>query len=373
MDVEITNADRPKLYHILVSKESESFPLPSDTAPLMVLFDKGTQILKSVEFKKDKKEWLYQLKNAAEVADRADAAVALGKIKNDDEVVAALGDALRTTRLTACASPQPRRSANSAALLPPSNSSIHSQPSPRSRGSATALSQALGNFKDDAAIDAKLEAVARDDSSYRARAAALQALGRMKAPMPMTRSIAAVTAIRPMDSCATPLCVPSARSATTKPCRFSAIGPRPAKTWIPAKPPSSAWPAFRKTTRKSPIKLPDISRIPTFRIRLSAIFALGSRGDASAIPALEALLKSNDLSIEMAPMIKGQIERLKNPKAKGRPCGEMEEEGGADAEEASAKPAEDQRLSHLEQLVQEMNDRLKSMESRLPPAPPPNK
>jgi HEAT repeat protein len=111
---------------------------------------------------------------------------------------------------------------------------------------------------------------------------------------------------------------------------------------------------------------------PHFPIRLSAIFALGSRGDAAAIPALEALLKNNDLSIEMAPMIKGQIERLKNPKAKDRPFGEMEEEGGADAEEASAKPTEDQRLSHLEQLIQEMNERLKSMESRLP-SPPPNK
>jgi len=84
-------------------------------------------------------------------------------------------------------------------------------------------------------------------------------------------------------------------------------------------------------------------------------------------------LKGNDLSIEVAPMIKGQIERLKNPKAKGRPYGQVEEEeGGADAEEPTAKPTEDQRLSHLEQLIQEMNERLKSMESRLPP-PPPNK
>ncbi|MFI5097750.1 MAG: hypothetical protein ACHQT6_07225 [Candidatus Acidiferrales bacterium] len=70
-------------------------------------------------------------------------------------------------------------------------------------------------------------------------------------------------------------------------------------------------------------------------------------------------------------MIKGQIERLKNPKAKGRVPGPFEEEEtGAEGEEASAKPTEDQRLSHLEQLVQEMNERLKSMESRLPlPAP----
>jgi HEAT repeat protein len=102
---------------------------------------------------------------------------------------------------------------------------------------------------------------------------------------------------------------------------------------------------------------------PHFPVRRSSILALGSRGDASVIPALEALLTSNDLSIEMAPMIKEQIERLKNPGFKGDPGphGEME----AESAEAGAKGGEDQRLSHLEQLVQEMNERLKAIEGRL--------
>ena len=42
--------------------------------------------------------------------------------------------------------------------------------------------QALGNFKDDTAVVAKLESVAKEDSSYRARASALQSLGKMKPP-----------------------------------------------------------------------------------------------------------------------------------------------------------------------------------------------
>jgi len=41
---------------------------------------------------------LYQLKNASDLSDRADAVVALGKIRNDEEVVAALGDALRNDK-----------------------------------------------------------------------------------------------------------------------------------------------------------------------------------------------------------------------------------------------------------------------------------
>jgi len=57
---------------------------------------------------------------------------------------------------------------------------------------------------------------------------------------------------------------------------------------------------------------------PHFPVRMAAISALGGRGDATAIPALEALLKSDDLSIEMAPMIKGQIARLKKPRTQSR-------------------------------------------------------
>src|SRR5256885_10867341 len=38
------------------------------------------------------------VKNATDLADRADAVVALGKMKNDDEVVAVLGDILRNDK-----------------------------------------------------------------------------------------------------------------------------------------------------------------------------------------------------------------------------------------------------------------------------------
>jgi HEAT repeat protein len=103
---------------------------------------------------------------------------------------------------------------------------------------------------------------------------------------------------------------------------------------------------------------------PHFPVRMASVFALGARGDASAIPALEALLKSNDLSIEMAPRIKAQIEMLKNP-GKGGPGRGMGP--GQEAQQASAKAGDDERLSHLEKLVEEMNDRLKSIEGRLPP------
>ena len=101
---------------------------------------------------------------------------------------------------------------------------------------------------------------------------------------------------------------------------------------------------------------------------MAAIYALGGRGDASAIPALEALLKNDDLSIEMAPMIKGQIARLKKP-ADGKQGASV---GSGDADEESAeaggeKLTTEQRLDKLEHLLQDMSERLKSMDKRLPP------
>ncbi len=106
---------------------------------------------------------------------------------------------------------------------------------------------------------------------------------------------------------------------------------------------------------------------PHFPVRMTSIFALGTRGDASAVPALEALLKSNDLSIEMVPMIKQQIDRLKNPSAKNGPQRDFGDEDGFSASEETTapRPAEDQRLTRLEQLLQQMNERLKAIESRL--------
>ena len=76
------------------------------------------------------------------------------------------------------------------------------------------------------------------------------------------------------------------------------------------------------------------------------------------------MLQSKNLSIEMQPTIKEQIERLKNPMAKGGAHGMMSEDA-----KGGEKAGGDDRLVHLEQLVQEMNSRLKEIEKRLPPAP----
>src|SRR5260370_4453938 len=98
VDVEITTASGAKSHKIDVSKDTETFSLPSNVPPLMLLFTKPAPLLTPPAFRKEKKEWLFQLKNATELADRAEAAQALAKLKNDDEAVAALGSALSTDK-----------------------------------------------------------------------------------------------------------------------------------------------------------------------------------------------------------------------------------------------------------------------------------
>jgi len=368
VEVEITTGSGPKLYNVTVVKEKQTFSLPAESAPLMVLFDKGGHILKSADFHKEKKEWLYQLKNAAEVADRADAVTALGKLKNDEEVVAALGETLRNdkawgVRATAADTLGKLDGASATKLLLAAVDS-NDKPWVRSR-----VVSALGNFKDDAAVAAKLNAIAQQDDSYRARAAALQALGRLKGPNVLATLDAAVGGDSPDGFL---------RNAALR--SLGSLGEEKAVPLLlqwsaPGKPINSRTAAINSLGRLQKDNQDITKQIAAylseahFPVRMAAIYALGGRGDATAIPALEALLKSDDLSIEMVPMIKGQIARLKKP-AGGKASGSY---GDGDAGEESSERSDgervttEQRLEKLEHLLQEMSERLKSIEKRLPP------
>ncbi|HKW65270.1 MAG TPA: M1 family aminopeptidase [Candidatus Acidoferrum sp.] len=369
--VEITTSSGPKLYDITVSKAEQVFTFPADSAPLMVLFDKGGQILKSAEFHKEKKEWLYQLKNASEFADRADAAVALGKIKGDEEVVSALGAALHNDKfwgLRATAAEALGRIGGGAAskqLLEALNSA--NEPWLRNH-----IVSALGNFKDDPAIAAKLTAIAKDDNSYRSRAAALQDLGRLKSPGALATLETAVSGDSPDGY------LRNAALRALGPLGEDKAVPLLQQWSAPGKPIDSRTAAIRslasleKSNKDITKQIAGYLSEPHFPVRMASIFALGGRGDATAVPALEALLKSDDLSIEMVPMIKEQIARLQKPAAK---AGAVGAEGGLAGDETASEKAGDsaavlQRLDKLEHLVQEMNERLKSFETRLPPPKP---
>jgi aminopeptidase N len=360
-DIAITTSTGTREYPITVSKAEEAFALPADSAPLMVLFDKGGHILKQAEFHKEKKEWLYQLKNANEFSDRADAVWALAKLKDDPDVDGPVGETMRGdkawgVRATAADALGERKTPAAAKeLLEALNTA--SEPWVRNR-----IATALGNFKDNLQVIAKLEMVAKDDKSFRARAAALQALGKLKAPNALATLNAAVAADSPdgfLRNAALRAMGPLGDDkavATLK--EWAAVG-KPVETRQAA---VYSLGRVQKDDKQITRQIEGYLTEPRAPLRFSAIYALGERGDVSAVPALESLLSRNDLSIEMVPMIKGQIARLKkgpSKKAQGDEAGEGEPNEAGDQ-------SVNQRLERLEKMLQEMTDRLKNIEERLP-------
>jgi aminopeptidase N len=360
VDVEITTASGAKAHPITVSKAEETFQFQADSAPLMVLFDKGGHVLKSAEFHKEKKEWIYQAKNATELADRGDAVDALGKLKEDSDAIQTLGEVLKSDkawgiRATAADVLGGTKSPAAAKLL---LEALNSANEPWLRNRVVA---ALGNFKENGEVIGKLNAIAKDDASYRARASALQALGKLKAPTALETLQEAVkadspdaflrnAALRSMGELGDDKAVPTLRE-------WAAVGKRIDTRQAAI----GSLARLDKNNKEITQQIAGYLMEKHFPVRFSAIFALGTRGDASAIPALEEMLKSDDLSIEMEPVIKGQIARLK--KAQGNAAGDAE--GGEKAEGDSA--AMSKRLDRLEHLLQEMSERLKAIEEKLPP------
>ncbi len=204
-----------------------------------------------------------------------------------------------------------------------------------------------------------MSAVAKEDKSYRAQAAALQALGKLKAPGALDTLNAAVKSDSPDAFLRNAALRAMGELGDDKAVSTALEWSAPGKQIETRQAAISALARLDKNNKE--ITQTIASYLPENHapIRFSAIFALGTRGDASAVPALENLLKSNDLSIEMAPMIKGQIARLKKEPGQGG----MQAQGGEKPEGDSAAVAK--RLERLEKLIQEMSERLKSIEEKL--------
>ena len=309
IDVEITTAGGRKNYPIEVNQATQSFTFPADSAPKMVLFDKGDKILKSLDFKKSPAELIYQLKNAEAVTDRADAAVALGNVKDNSEVVPALGEAaqhdpfwgVRIEALRALG--KIGGSGAEQAILPELRDE-----KPWVREIAV---QQLGNFKDDSSLPAKLDVIASNEVAYRVRAAALNALASMKAPDAYDTLVTAVKTNTPDN--------------VVRDAALEALGKLGNDKAVPV---LLEWSATGQDTRTRQIAIMAVARLdkknkditkalvsylhePNFDIRFWSLFAIGGRGDMDAVAPLEDMLKSQDLTASERTMIEDQISELK--------------------------------------------------------------
>jgi|HubBroStandDraft_1064217.scaffolds.fasta_scaffold00307_11 aminopeptidase N len=316
VEIEIATVGGRKTSTIQVSQADETFTLPAESVPQMVLFDKGDNILKSLEFKKDAAALIYQLKNAETVPDRADAALALGAIKDNSDVVAALGNAAQHDPFWGI------RAESLRALGKIGGSPAEKQiltalndPKPWVRQVAA---QELGGFTDDASLGPQLTEIATNDKAYRVRAAALNALGEIKAPNAYDVLTAAVKLDSPDDTLRNGALEGLGSLADDRSVplllEWSALG-KPFETRGAAIGAVAGLDTRNKTITKTLI---SYLQEPYIDIKYAALFAVTKRGDPDAIAPLEAMLKSGDLSLGAAPYIEMQIDALK-AKAAGKP------------------------------------------------------
>jgi aminopeptidase N len=310
IQVEIATASGRKTYPIEVSRADETFTLPADGAPLMVVFDKGDRILKKVEFDKSTDLWIYQLKNGESAPDRAEAASALAGDRDDPRAVAALGEAalhdpfwgIRVEALRALG----RTGGNDseARVL----AVLNGEKEPWVRDVAARV---LGNFREDASLASRLADVASNDPAYRVRAAAIESLAAIKAPNAFDILVASVNADSPDnilrraalgafgllgDDRSVPMLLEWSAAGKPPRCRQAAIG---AMAGVKRK---------DKTITDALVSYLQDSR---FDIRLEAIFALGARGDQDAVAPLEQMLKSGRLTQGEEPYIEESLAALK--------------------------------------------------------------
>ena len=362
VDIAITTAGGEKVFPVEVSKADETFSFAVDGPPLMVLFDKGDKILKSLDFQKSTEEWIRQLQTAQDVPDRADAAVALGNIKDNDAVMSALGEAARRDRFWGVRNEALRalgRINSPAARKQVLAALSNEQPWVR----LVAVEQ-LGHFQNDEETIKRLQTIYKDDKAYSVRGAALQSLAQDKGSGTTALLEKALSTSSPDDVL---------RRASLRAMGMlgdNAVVPSLLEWSSPGKPSLLRGIAIGALGRVD-LKNHDITarlisylNQSSFDIRYASIFALGHRGDPAAIEPLETLLKSGQLSISVPHELEGLIEQLKaqnaahkDPPAAGQKI--------SDATGAGNNQIVADRLDRLERQMTEMNDRLRRIEASL--------
>ncbi|HXW18543.1 MAG TPA: HEAT repeat domain-containing protein, partial [Candidatus Acidoferrales bacterium] len=375
IDIEVATAGGRKTFPIDVSKVDETFSFSLDGAPLMVIFDAGNKILKSVEFNRDPAALLYQLKSAESISNRADAATALGQVKGNDDVLAALSAAAASDPFWGVRNEALRAlgEIGGAAAEKRVEAAIADEKQPWVREVAV---EQLGSFKD-ASLGTELAKIAATDPAYRVRAAALQSIAQSKSPNALEVLTAAMQTDSPDDTLrraalrafgdlgddkAAPLVLEWSALGKPLPLRAAAV--------------SSLGQLDRKNKEITHALISYVNEGHR-DVRFPAVFALGRRGDPEAIPALEEYIKNNGVSGGFARMIRGQIEAIQaEANGKGQASGRGEgggrrgAGGNADAQAAGSESNEDiaRSVERIEHQLDEMNARLQKIESQLGPS-----
>jgi len=176
IDIEIVTESGRKTNRVTVDKQNQDFYFPMDSRPLMVVFDKGDRLLKTLKFNKSKEELIYQLKNDTDINGRGFAAQGLAEFGSDEAVIKALKDALLADKYWYPSSEAAEALGNlksqaALAVL------VDGYKSPNSKV-RRAVVTALGNYSIPQVVDLLQKAI-NSDSSYYTQAAAITSVAKI--------------------------------------------------------------------------------------------------------------------------------------------------------------------------------------------------
>jgi aminopeptidase N len=366
VDVEVATASGKHIFPIDVKKADETFTFTIDGTPQMVIFDQGQKVLKHLEFQRDPSMLTYQLKNAEAAVDRADAAKALGEmksaIKENDQVISALGeaathDAFDGVRIEAARALGSIGGTNAEKLIV--SALANDKPWVRD-----VVVKQFVNFKDDPGVGSKLADLSAHDKAYRVRGAALETLGRTKAPLAYDVLVDAVKSDSPDDTLrrhalmglgelgdkrAVGLLLEWSAQGKPLPIREAAI---------------ESLAGLDSTDKQITKTLVGYLDGPEASLSPRVIEALGKRGDPDAIPALEAVL-TREKTDPFSPFISMQIDAIRE-KASGKQAEGSAANGGAEPNLGNGESAADVMgaIARLQRELDEMNARLAKIESQ---------
>ena len=90
VDIEIWIRSNPTTYRVVIEKPEEKFEFPAYQQPQCVIFDKGSKILKKLNFERSIEEYVFQSLNATNAVDRIQAVRELQWYSNSDLAVRTL-------------------------------------------------------------------------------------------------------------------------------------------------------------------------------------------------------------------------------------------------------------------------------------------
>jgi hypothetical protein len=181
--------------------------------------------------------------------------------------------------------------------------------------------QELGGFTEDASLGPQLTAIATNDKGYRVRAAALNALGDIKAPNAYDVLSAAVKLDSPDDTLRNGALEGLGSLADDRSVPLLLEWSAPGKAFDTRGAAIAAVAALDTKNKTITKTLISYLQEPYIDIKYATLFALAKRGDPDAIAPLEAMLKSGDLNLGAAPYIQMQIDALKSKTAGNHPAG----------------------------------------------------